>query len=173
MRTSVVARAGLLVLACLAGPLAALGEPTLFGRGVTFRILTYDDRDHPLYVGRLHRAEVTRSVEFGLGREGEQNELDVVPVQVDISATRIEVRYVNAEPGELAEAVFNGYVLAFDTECLLFQGARVDRVFSNLPMTADRVTSDGGTLYLDVSGLSYDRRSRFAVDFDVADCAIG
>ena len=140
------------------------------GRVVTFHILTYDDPDKPLFVGRDHKTKVTEGVEFGLGTEGAQNDLDVVPVFVDISDARIEISYVVAEPGEFAEARFNGYVLTFESDCLLFQNAWVDRSFSNMPMTNDRVSFDGGSLYLNVSGLEHDGNSRFAIDLDLAEC---
>jgi hypothetical protein len=164
-------RSAFLAALLLAGyPLPPGAEPTLMGRKVSFHILTYDDPDSPLFVGRDHKAKVTKATEFGLGTEGAQNNLDVVPILVDISGTRIEIRYSIAEPGELAEAAFNGYVLAFESDCLLFQNAWVDRRFSNLPMTNDRVSFDGGTLFLNVSGFKYDRDSRFAVDLDLAEC---
>jgi hypothetical protein len=151
-------------------PLPSRAEPTLMGRTVSLHILTYDDPDKPLFVGRVHKSRVTDGVEFGLGTEGAQNNLDVVPILVDVSDTRVEVRYSVAEPGELAEARFNGYVLSFASDCLLFRNAWVDRAFSNLPMTNSRVSFDGGTLFLDVSGFRHDRDSRFAIDLDLAEC---
>jgi len=151
-------------------PLPSHADPTLMGRTVTLHVLTYDDPDSPLFVGHSHRAKVTEDTEFGLDAEGAQNDLDVVPILVDVSGARIEIRYSAAEPGELAEATFNGYVLSFDTDCLLFHNAWVDRAFSNLPMTNDRVWFEVGTLFLNVSGFHHDRESRFAIDLDLGAC---
>ena len=161
-----------LVLAICGAVPPAFAEATLLGRTVTFQILTYDDRDRPLFVGRTHTARVGNGQEFGLRYEGAQNDLDVVPILVDISADRMEVRYENAIPGELAEAAFNGYVFGFATDCLLFQGARVDRRFTNLPITDNKIFVERGTLFINVAGLRYDRYSRFAINFEVGDCRL-
>ncbi|MCB1495353.1 MAG: hypothetical protein KDJ86_06185 [Bauldia sp.] len=165
-----LAAAVLAVLTLAAAPLAAQMGPSLMGRTVTLKVLTYDDRNAPLYESASHSAKVTDATEFGLRREGVQNDIDVVPILIDVEASRIEFDYSIAEPGELAEAKFNGYVLDFGGDCNLFWGARVDRDFSTFPMTENRIFFDKGTLYVDVSGMTFDRESRFAIDLDLSGC---
>lgn len=161
----------LAILTLLAGG-SAVGAGTLTGRIVTFRVLAYDDAAHPLFDGRGQTVKVTDAVEFGLGPEGPQNGLDVIPVQVNIGDTRIEVRYDGPGESEPLEATFNGYVLSFDTECVLFQGARVDAAASNVALTDRDVTWDRGVLYINVAGRPYMTGSHFAVDLDVTDCPL-
>ena len=161
--------------ALLAGALAAgaaAAESSLIGRGVTFGVLAYDDPDRPIFQGRRHRAVVGEGVEFGLRGEGAQNGFDVVPAIVDIGPRRVVVSTATSPPGDFAEAEFNGYVLAFEAECLLFAGASVDGDATNLPVAADAVTVTGDTVMVDVAGLTHDRTSVLAIDLEITDCAL-
>ena len=109
-------------------------------------------------------------VEFGLGYEGTQNELEVVPILVDIGEDRIEVSYANSEPGTLWKARFNGYQLTFEAGCTLIRRAYVDPNFTNMQFDNKHVRIDGNVLHLNVSEQTYDRDSRIGIDLDVADC---
>jgi hypothetical protein len=162
-------RAGVLAL-LLATP--ALADGTLEGRVVTFSVLTYDDPEMPIFVGRGQTVQVGRGVEFGLGPEGAQNGVDVAPVTVDIGPTRVEVRFDQGVGGQLLTARFNGYVLRFEADCALFKGVRIDPVVTNIPLLSDAITTETGTLYVNVAGLRYTRESRFALDIDVTDCPL-
>ncbi len=114
---------------------------------MTFSVQSYDDPVHPYFVGRGRTVKVSGGVEFGLEPEGPQNGIDVVPVRVNIGPTRVEVDYSVSDPGILLEAKFNGYILRFETDCVLFQQARIDRDDTNMPLAVDAVSFDRGTLY--------------------------
>lgn len=150
----------------------ALAEGTLKGRVVTFRVVAYEDPAHPLFDGEGQTVRVSDAVEFGLRPEGPQNGLDVIPVQVNISDHRVEVRYDGPKEVHPLEAKFNGYVLSFDTQCVLFQGAKVDQAWSSVPVTDKDVTWNRNTLMINLSGQSYVTGSHFAVDLDVTDCPL-
>lgn len=161
------------LLACaLAFVPAAASADSLIGRTAAFSVLAYDDPEAPRYQGLIHTATISDEIEFGLQPEGVQNGLDVVPVLIDISATRIEVDFSPSEPGLIADAAFNGYVLSFTPDCLVFGGARVDDAATTLPVSDKAIRLEGRTLYLNLEGLFYDRGSRVAVDLDVQDCPI-
>lgn len=158
-----------LVFLLLAGP--AFADGTLRDRIVTFSVLSYDDPLQPIYEGSGQTVTVGDGVEFGLNPGYPQNGVDVAPVQVDIAPTRIEVQFT--EPfGSLLQARFNGYLLAFATECALFRGVKVDAVFTTMDVTDEDVTVEGGTLRVNVAGLPFTDESRFAIDLDVADCPL-
>ncbi len=148
----------------------ASAEGTLAGRIVTFRVLAYDDPATPLFDGRGETVRVSDAVEFGLRSEGSQNGLDVIPVEVNISERRVEVRYEGPDEVAPLRAAFNGYVLSFATDCVLFQGAKVDPAATDIGLTDRDVTWDRGTLKINMSGLRYLTGSHFAVDLDVTDC---
>lgn len=152
-------------------PGLAHADPTLRGRVVTFSVLAYDDPAHPMYQGKGLTVQVGDGVEFGLGQEGPQNGIDVAPVRVDIGPSRIEVSALAPETW-LLSAAFNGYVLAFETECALFEQAAVDRDFSTLQLAPDAISTKGGKLFINVEGLHYTAESRFAIDLQVADCPL-
>ena len=158
-----------LLILLLATP--AHADTTLRDRTVTFSVLTYDDPAKPIFKGAGQTVTVGDGVEFGLDREGAQNGADVVPVQVDIGASRIEVQF-QKPVGQLLAAAFNGYVLAFATDCALFDDAHVDASATTLPITDDDIAIHGGTLYINVQGLPFTSRSRFAIDLTVADCPL-
>jgi hypothetical protein len=142
---------------------------TLEGRLVTFTVETWDDRAAPLFVARGRTVAVGQGTEFGLGPEGFTGGLDVVPVNVEIGPTRIELSYPKGI-GRFYEAKFNGYVLRFETECALFQKISVDPVGTT--MKGVDVWAEAGALYIDVSGLGYGPAATLALDVDVADCPL-
>ncbi len=143
----------------------------LQGHTVNLSVLAYDNPDVPIFVGSGVTVVVGTGVEFGLEREGAQAGVDVAPVTVDISARRIELRFL-PPGGHLLAAEFNGYVLEFVAECALFDRVTIDRAASNMALAEDAVTVKGDTLYINVQGLSYSADSHFALDLDVADCTL-
>lgn len=153
-------------------PGVSSAEGTLKGRVVTFRVVAYEDPAHPLFDGEGQTVRVSDAVEFGLRPEGPQNGLDVIPVQVNISDHRIEVRYDGAKEVHPLVAKFNGYVLSFDTQCVLFEGAKVDQAGSNVTLSDADVTWNRNTLMINLSGRSYVTGSHFAVDLAVTDCPL-
>lgn len=164
-RTFALAAAMLAALPAQAG-----ADGTLEGRSVTLRVLTYDIPEDPWFEGQGQTVSVGAMVEFGLELEGAQNGLDVVPVQVNVSARRIELSYHATPPGAFVPARFNGYELQFDTDCALFDAASLDREKTTLPLDDNALTMRGGSLFINVQGLEYDQSSRIAVDLSVADC---
>lgn len=163
---------GLIVGLLLPSALSAETAPTgLQGRTVSMSVLAYNDPAFPIYVGQGKTVTVGQGVEFGLDPEGVQNGADVAPATVDISANRIEVSY-RGIGSRLISAKFNGYVLAFAGECALFDRVSVDRAASNMALAEDAITMKGGTLYVNLQGLSYTSASHFALDIKVADCPI-
>lgn len=165
--------ASMCLFACLAAAAGhSLADGSLFDRSVSFQVQTYDDAEKPLFMGKVHQSRVSDAIEFGLVEEGRQNNLDVIPVLVDVSADRIELVYSIAAPSQMAEARFNGYVMTFGAEsCALFVSATVDTDFTNLPFSDDRVIVRNNTLMLNVAGLGIDRPHKIAVDFTLADCS--
>jgi hypothetical protein len=161
-----IPRAGVaLVLAvALAAPVHA---GTLEGRLVTFTVETWDDREAPLLVARGRTVTVGAGTEFGLGPEGFTAGLDVVPVDVEIGPTRIELSYPKGI-GRFYEAKFNGYVLRFETDCALFDKVAIDP--AGTTMQGVEVWAETGALYIDVSGAGYGPTSTLALDLEVADC---
>ena len=158
------------LLALAATP--AFAEATLEGRTVTLFTLTYEDPAKPLYVAEGETVIVGDGVEFGLLPEGVQNGLDVVPVRVNISKSRIEFDYAVTEPGWFTPAKFNGYVMRFDLDCTLFTGAAIDREFSTLPLAEDALSVRSNELMINTEGLTHDEGSHFAVDVEVMDCPL-
>jgi hypothetical protein len=158
-----------LVFLLLAG--AAHAEGTLRDRIVTFSVLAYDDPLQPIFEGAGQTVAVGDGIEFGIKPGGLQNGVDVAAVQVDIGPARVEVRF-REPPGYLLQAEFNGYVLAFVTDCALFEDVQLDTAFTNMDIAAADVTVQGGTLYVNVAGLLFTGTSRFAIDLTVADCPL-
>lgn len=152
--------------ALLASPLQA---GTLEGRLVTFTVETWDTRDQPYLEARGRTVTVGQGVEFGLEPEGLSGGLDVVPVTVEIGPTRIELSYPRGI-GRFFEAKFNGYVLRFETECALFENVAIDPAGTTMKVT--EVWSEGGALFINVSGLGYGPDSTLALDLEVADCPL-
>lgn len=150
----------------LAQPLSA---GTLEGRLVTFTVETWDQREAPLLVARGRTVTVGQGVEFGLGPEGFTGGLDVVPVDVEIQPTRIELTYPKGI-GRFHDSRFNGYVLRFETDCALFDKVVIDPSATTMKVT--EIWAEAGALFINVSGLGYGPQSRLALDVDVADCPL-
>ena len=161
----------ILLLATPALATSATADTTLRDRIVTFSVLAYDDPLKPIFEGAGQTVKVGDGVEFGLLPEGAQNGVDVAPVRVDIGPQRIEVQY---QPpfGILLVSTFNGYVLAFETDCALFDAAKIDSAATTMPLTDENIRIQGGTLYINVAGQLITRDSRFAIDLKVADCPL-
>lgn len=151
--------------------LPAQAEGTLLDRIVTFRVLAYDDPAAPLFDGRGETVRVSDAVEFGLAQEGQQNGFDVIPVEVNISASRVEVTYQGA-PTDVWPSQFNGYVLSFDTECVLFDGAKVDPATTTIGLSDEDIRFERGELFLNLSGERYETGDSFAIDLSVLDCPL-
>ena len=156
-----------MALSCLLA--APAWAETLEGRLVTFTVETWDDRDQPLLRARGRTVTVGSGIEFGLGPEGLTGGLDVVPVLVEIGPDRIELTYPD-QSGRFFEAIFNGYVLRFETDCALFETVAIDPKASTMPVT--EVWAEVGALYINVSGLEYGPDARLAIDVQVADCPL-
>lgn len=163
-------------LAALALSLAVLpadAAGTLEGRIVTLNTLTYDDPAAPLFESEGRTVKVGGGVEFGMGPEHRGSFLDVVPVTIEITPSRIEFTYPpEAGRGAFYAARFNGYVLRFATDCALFERIAVDRAFTTLPVTEDDIFADRGALYINVEDMAYGPEARLALDLSVADCPL-
>lgn len=144
----------------------------LMDRTVTFGALAYDDPDIPIYVGERHPAVVTDSIEYGLGPEGVQNGWDIVPSIIDIRDQQIIVTYPDTVSGVFPEAGFNGYVLDFLTECVLFNGAGQDLENSTVILPEGAIFVDGSKLFVDLGGQMYGPQTFVVVNVDVADCPL-
>ncbi|SLN21912.1 hypothetical protein [Roseisalinus antarcticus] len=165
---------GLALALLLAAP--ALGETSggLEGRTVTFGALLYeDDRDKPIFEGARHVAEVGPGLEYGLEQEGPQNGWDIVPAYVDISDDRVVIRYPPDSTAYFPEIGFNGYVLDFLVDCVLFRSARVDTELSTGTLSDADLFVEGARLYIDVGGQKYEPATTFAIQLEVMDCPIG
>lgn len=145
---------------------------SLEGRIVTLNVETWNDDLTPFFMTRGRTVAVGGPVEFGLMPEGGMNGFDVVPVQVDISANRIEFGY-GAASGTFWTAPFNGYVLRFEVDCALFDAFAIDPDFTTMPVTPQHIHTQGGALYIDVAGMEYGPDARLALDFQVSDCLLG
>ena len=141
-------------------------------RTVTFGALAYDDVDAPIYVGERHPAVVTNSIEYGLGPEGVQNGWDIVPSIIDIRDQQIIVTYPDTVDGTFPEAGFNGYVLDFLTECVLFNGAGQDLENSTIVLDDDAIFVEGSKLYVDLGGQDFGPQTFIVVNVDVAECPL-
>ena len=141
-------------------------------RTVTFGALAYDDVEAPIYVGERHPAVVTNGIEYGLGPEGSQNGWDIVPAIVDIRDQQIIVTYPDTVGGTFPEPEFNGYVLDFLTECVLFNGAGQDLENSTVVLAEDAIFVEGSKLYVDLAGQDFGPQTVIVVNVDVADCPL-
>ena len=157
------------LLACLAAPVAAEG---LMDRNVTFGALAYDDPDAPIFVGQRHPAKVSDAIEYGLGPEGSQNGWDIIPAIIDIRAHRVVITYPEIEPELFPVLEFNGYVLDFLTECVLFNGAAQNVELSTVELPEDAIFTEGSQLFIDVGGVEYGPQTFITVDLDVRPCPL-
>ncbi len=144
----------------------------LMDRTVTFGALAYDDVDAPIYVGERHPAVVSNSIEYGLEPEGMQNGWDIVPSIIDIRDAQVIVTYPETVGGTFPEAEFNGYVLDFLTDCVLFNGAGQDLENSTVVLADDAIFVEGSKLYVDMGGLDFGPQTFIVVNVDVADCPL-
>ena len=151
---------------------AAAAAGGLLDRTVTFGALAYDDPDMPIYVGQRHPATVSDGIEYGLGPEGQQNGWDIVPSIIDIRDNQIILTYPDTVSGAFPEPGFNGYVLDFLTECVLFNGAEQDVENSTIELDEDAIFVEGSKLFVDVGGLEYGPHVFVVVNVDVADCPL-
>ncbi len=156
-----------LLAALLAGSVAAEG---LIGRAVTFGAMTYEVRETPIFLGERHPSVVSERVEYGLGPEGAQNGWDIIPAIIDIRADRVVITYPDSVGGLFPEVGFNGYVLDFLTDCVLFNAAAVDKAASTGTLTNANVFVEGARLYIDVGGQAYGPAERYEITLDVLDC---
>lgn len=141
-------------------------------RTVTFGALAYDDPAAPIYVGERHPAVVGIGIEYGLGPEGPQNGWDIVPSIIDIRDQQIIVTYPDTVAGTFPEPEFNGYVLDFLTDCVLFNGAGQDLENSTVVLADDAIFVEGAKLYVDMAGLDFGPQTFIVVNVDVADCPL-
>lgn len=144
----------------------------LMDRNVTFGALAYDDPDQPVFVGQRHAALVGPHIEYGLGPEGAQNGWDIVPAIIDIRDHRIIITYPQEVAGAFPQPVFNGYVLDFLTDCVLFNGAEQDLENSTVTLEDDAVFSEGSKLYLNMGGQPFGPQTFITISVDVADCPL-
>lgn len=166
-------RAALALLVVAGSATAEDGTGGLLGREVTFGALVYDDPAAPIYLGRRHIATVSDAVEFGLGPEGVQNGYDIIPAVVDILDDRVLITYPEGVDGTFPIHAFNGYLLDFLTDCVLFRSASVDPERTTGALSAEDVRIEGARLYIDVGGADFGPGIAFAVTLDVIDCPIG
>lgn len=155
------------LIAALSGPVSADG---LMGRAVTFGAMTYEVRETPIFLGERHPSVVSDIVEYGLGPEGPQNGWDIIPAIIDIQSDRVVIAYPDGINGVFPEVGFNGYVLDFLTDCVLFQSAAVDDAASTGTLSDTDVFVEGARLYIDVGGQAYGPTERYEVTLEVLDC---
>lgn len=158
-------------LALAVTPLPALAGGTLQGRTVTLNVLTYDDPAAPILESVGRTVTVGEGVEFGMGPEYRTPGFDVVPVQVEIGPTRIEFSYGEVQ-GEFWPARFNGYVLRFATDCVLFEGVAIDPEGTTMPVAMDDIRAERGALFINVAGRAFGPGVKLALDLSVADCPL-
>lgn len=149
----------------------AFAGGTLEGRLVTMNVLTFDDPAAPLFESEGATVKVGHGVEFGMGPEGHSLGFDVVPVQVEITPGRIELSYPEGA-GNFWPSTFNGYVLRFKGDCVVFTQAQVDHAETTMPIAPGAVYRSGNALYINVSGLDYGPDAKLALDLAVTDCPI-
>ncbi len=155
---------------CLAaGGAAATG---LDDRAVSFGGLAYEIEAAPVFAGRRWPAKVGPGWEYGLDREGSQNGWDLVPVAIDIASDRITVAYPADETGIFPDLAFNGYVLDFLTDCVLFEGAAPDPANSTVTLAEGDVFTRGSALYIDMGGQPYGPDTILSILVKVADCPL-
>ncbi len=150
----------------------ALAGGSLDGLTVTLRVETWNDPTLPLLVSEGRTVTVGKSVEFAMGPEGWTGGLDVVPVQVEIGANRIEFTYGDFGRGRFWGATFNGYILEFEAGCALFAGARVDPSATTMGVGDADIGVGTRAIRVNVAGRDYGPGQRLAIDLDVEDCPL-
>lgn len=152
--------------------LPALAGGTLEGRIVTLNVETWDTPGQMILQSTGRTVKVGGDVEFGMGPEFRTPGFDVVPVQVEISPTRVEFSY-GADTGSFWATTFNGYVLRFVTDCALIEAVAVDEAFTTMQVGKADIRTDGGALFINVSGRDYGPGQRLGLDLVVGDCLLG
>ena len=153
-------------------PLSAVAGGTLEGRIVTLNVETWDTPREMIFASKGHTVKVGGEVEFGMGPEFRTPGFDVVPVQVEITPSRIEFSY-GADAGQFWSTTFNGYVLRFVSDCALIQSVAVDAAFTTMEITDTDIRHDGTALYINVTGRAYGPDKRLGLDLSVGDCLLG
>ena len=74
--------------------------------------------------------------------------------------------------GVLFDAAFNGYVLRFETDCVLFESVAIDPDFTTMPLTPAAIHTERGALFINMSGMAYSPGNRFGLNVQVGDCAV-
>lgn len=151
--------------------LPAFAGGTLEGRVVTLNVETWATQSEMILQSTGRTVKVGDGIEFGMGPEYQTPGFDVVPVQVEISPTRIEFSY-GAEAGTFWDTTFNGYVLRFVTDCALIEGVKVDAAFTTMAITDVDIRTDGGALFINVAGRDYGSDMRLGLDLTVGDCGM-
>lgn len=149
----------------------AASDTGLLGRSVVFSVETWDDPDAPYLQSSPYQAVVGPGPEFGLAPETSGG-LYVVPALIDIGDDRIDISFKTVPPGTFFDAKFNGYVLTFETDCVLFNGAILDAKATTLPIGKDAVTVTPQSVRVNVPGLSHDETSTIGVRLQVQDCPL-
>ncbi|MFE3835922.1 hypothetical protein [Pseudogemmobacter sonorensis] len=162
------------LLAGLAVGLCAGAAPagTLEGHLVTFHVMTWDDPEALIFDSKGRTVVVDARQEFGLEPEGLVPGFDIVPAQVEIGPTRVEVGYDDGISGRFYDSVFNGYVLRFEAQCALFESHRIDADATTMPLTEAHVFTRGNALYINVADMDYGPEARLAIEMEVADCPL-
>ena len=150
----------------------ALAGGTLEGRLVTLNTLTYDDPAKPLLESHGQTVRVGKGIEFGMGPEGGQNGLDVVPVRIEILPSRIEIGYETGA-GRFWPAAFNGYVLRFAADCALFTAAHVDTAATTMAVSDGDLRVAENALFINVAGRDFGPDAHLAIDLTVSECLLG
>ena len=158
-----------LALALCGAP--ALADSGLLGRSVVFSVETWDDPATPYLQSSAYRATVGPGPEFGLAPET-NGQLFVVPVLIDIGADRIDISFKNIDPGYFYDAEFNGYILTFEADCVLFTRAILDDKATTLPLEKDAVEVTPQAVRVNVAGLYHDETTTIGVELDVQDCPL-
>ena len=148
----------------------AWAEATLLGREVSLQVVTFDDPNAPIFESDVKWAATSNEIEFGLQRTKSPEDIDVIPVLIDVQSTHITFNYNTAVPGELYPAKFNGYIIDFHAGCDLVTGASLDTSDTTLPIGDDALFWDKDRLYVNVQGQSFNRKSRIAIDLEINDC---
>ncbi|MGL6209086.1 MAG: hypothetical protein ACRC14_04560 [Paracoccaceae bacterium] len=165
------ARSLALAALTLAVPNLALAG-TLEGRIVTLNVMTTDTTGAVVFESRGRTVTVGAGVEFDMGPEHLREDLDVVPVQVEIGPQRIAFSYGEGQ-GSFFQADFNGYVLRFATECALFEAVQIDQRATTMAVDLKDVRVEGGALFVNVAGREFGPDATLALDFVIGDCVIG
>ncbi|SHJ12179.1 hypothetical protein [Wenxinia saemankumensis] len=159
-----------LVFACLAAPQASQAEG-LLGRTVVFTVEVWDDPQAPLLESGAYTARVGPGAEIEMTEEGWLG-MNVVPVTIDISDSRVTFSYEGDWTGTFYPSAFNGYVMRFAGECALIERAKPVAEGSTQPVPAEAVSFGSQELRLNVAGLSHAPGERIEIALRVADCPV-